>query len=383
MSIEAVMADINKSIGEGSVYRGSDIRDKVLPRITSGSLALDWALGGGWAANQWNEVVGQESSGKTAMVLMAIAANQRLDPNFLTVWIAAEEFVHEYAEMWGVDTNRVIIIDTNVMEEAYDAAIKFIDSHEIDCLVIDSLPQLIPESEDDGSMEDFQVGLAARLNGKFFRKGRKALKRSQTSDVEERACTGFIINQWREKIGVRYGDPRTTPGGKAKDFAYFIKVEVYRDEWIKDGTVDGRDNRVGQSVVVRNIKNKTAPPSRYAHYDFYFADVVNKETGEIIHPAGRIDVAKEMIAMGQELEVIKRRGAYFDFPNGDTVKGKEALAAKAGDPEMVSLVRKHVMARLAGEVIDEGPTQDEVASKPKAGAKDRKPQRRVVQRGKR
>ena len=183
VSVEAVIAEINKTLGEGTVYKGSEIRDKVLPRITSGSLALDWSLGGGWAANQWNEIVGDESSGKTAMVYMAIAANQRLDPEHLTVWIAAEEFVHEYAEMWGVDTGRLIIIDTNVMEEAYDAAIKFLDSHEIDCLVIDSLPQLIPEAEDEGSMEDFQVGLAARLNGKFFRKGRKALKRSQTIEV--------------------------------------------------------------------------------------------------------------------------------------------------------------------------------------------------------
>lgn len=386
-AIESVIAEVNKTLGEGTVYLGSSIRDKVLPRITSGSLALDWALGGGWAANQWNEIVGDESSGKTAMVYMAIAANQRLDPDFLTVWIAAEEFVHEYAEMWGVDTGRVIIIDTNVMEEAYDAAIKFIDSHEIDCLVIDSLPQLTPVSEDDGSMEDFQVGLAARLNGKFFRKGRKALKRSQTSDVQERSCTGFIINQWREKIGVRYGDPRTTPGGKAKDFAYFLKVEVRRDEWIKDGSSGGHDKRVGQSVVVRNIKNKTAPPSRYAHYDFYFSDVIDPETGEVLHKAGQVDVAKEMIAMGTELEIIKRRGAYYDFPDGSTVKGKDNLAAKANDPEAVALVRKHVMARMAGEVIEEvadaRPAPNKDAKKPKAGKANSQPQRRVIKRGKR
>lgn len=378
MSVETVMAEINKALGEGTVYKGSAIRDKVLPRITSGSMSLDWSLGGGWAANQWNEVVGDESSGKTAMVYMAIAANQALDPAFLTVWIAAEEFVHEYAEMWGVDTARLIIIDTNVMEEAYDAAIKFLDSHEIDCLVIDSLPQLIPESEDEGAMEDFQVGLAARLNGKFFRKGRKALKRSQTSTEAERSCTGFIINQWREKIGVRYGDPRTTPGGRAKDFTYFIKVEVRRDEWIE---TSGK-KRVGQAVVVRNIKNKTAPPSRYAYYDFYFEDVVN-EDGEVVYKAGTIDVAKEMIAMGSEMDVIVRRGAYYDFPDGTTVKGKDALAAKAGDPEAVALVRKHVMARMNGEVIDEQPSAPAPAKKPSAGATDRKPQRRVIKRGKR
>lgn len=383
MTVDAIIAEINKKHGEGTVYLGSQIRDKTLPRITSGSIALDHALGGGWAANQWNEIVGEESSGKTALALQAIAANQRHDPHFLTVWVAAEEWVSEYAEMWGVDESRVIIIDTNVMEDAYTHIFKFLESREVDAIVIDSLPQLIPMTENDEEIDDWQVGLAARINGKFFRKGRNSMKRSAITEVAERQVTGFIINQWRSKIGVRYGDPRTTPGGQAKDYSFFIRVEVRRDEWIKNGTVDGHDLRVGQSVVVRNIKNKTAPPSRYAHFDIYFADVVD-EDGEIVIEAGSIDVAKEVIAVGQQMEIIKRRGAYFDFPDGSTVKGKEALAAKAREPETVALVHKHVLAIMAGEVMEvEQPREGKAAKKPAAGAKDRPAQRRVVQRRKR
>jgi recombination protein RecA len=378
-NLDAIVAKINKKHGEGTIYRGSQIRDRKLPRITSGSLSLDDCLGGGWAANQWNEVVGSESGGKTGLVYMAIAANQRLDPDFLTVWVAAEEYVHEYADMWGVDDARMIIVDTNVMEDAYEAIFEFLESREVDAIVIDSLPQLIPMTEEEQDIDDWQVGLAARINGKFFRKGRTSMKRSQISEVAERPVTGFIINQWRSQIGVRYGDPRTTPGGQAKDYAFFLRVEVRRDEWIEVAA----KKRVGQSQVVRNIKNKTAPPSRYAHFDVYFDNVLDEETGELLHAAGSIDTAKEVIALGTELEIIKRRGAYFDFPDGSTVKGKEALADRAGDPEMVALVQKQIAALRAGEVIDDGPEEEPTPPKPKAGAKDRKPQRRVVQRGKR
>lgn len=377
MAIDPVIAEINKSLGEGTVYRGSEMRDKVLPRITSGSLGIDFALGGGWAANQWNEIVGEASAGKTALILKTIAANQALDPQWLTAWVAAEEFVFQYAEMIGVDTQRMIIIDTNAMEEAYEASIKILDSHEVDALVIDSLPALIPMSEDEATMEDWQVGLGARLNGKFFRKGRKALRRSQTSEVAERACTGFIINQWRDKIGVRYGDPRTTPGGKAKDFAYFTSTEVTRTDWIEEGKV-----RVGQTLKTRNRKNKTAPPSRYGEVDFYFSDVVDSD-GVLKHRAGSFDSDKEIMGLGMVLNVIERHGSYYELL-GERVKGKDGVSDLLQDVDKRVKITDMVQRALAGEVFGhEGPSEDEDQAEPEAGAEDRKPQRRVVARRKR
>ena len=140
------------------------------------------------------------------------------------------------------------------------------DNRAVDCVVLDSLPALIPNNEWDKDMEEFSVGLGARLTSKFFRKSAKAQRRSLIH--EDRGCTGLIVNQWRQKIGVMWGDPRTTPGGLAKNFSYFARVEVKRDEWLKEGK-----QAVGQTIKGRTIKNKTYKPQQQAVVDFYFADL--------------------------------------------------------------------------------------------------------------
>jgi recombination protein RecA len=309
-----IITKLNKKFGDGTVVLGEQIRDDIVGRTTTGSLALDVILGGGWPTNQWHEIVGEASNGKTALALKTVAANQAQDPEFTTVWIAAEQWVPSYAEMCGVDLSRVYVINTNIMEEAYEAVISFVESKAVDCVVIDSLPALVPGAEDEKDMDEATVGRGALLTGKFFRKVGKASKRSLTET--ERPFIGIVINQYRMKIGVMYGDPRTTPGGEAKNYAFFTRVEVKRDDWIDLGT--GQDKRrVGQTIKIRTLKNKSAPPSQTAYIDFYFAN------GDVCL-AGEYDFSKEIVALGVLNKIVTRAGAYYRY-DGRQWQGADAL----------------------------------------------------------
>jgi recombination protein RecA len=298
-----IIAQINKRFGSDTVVMGDAIRDDLIGRATTGSTTFDYILGGGFPTNQWNELVGEPSHGKTAIALKTIAANQALNPDYTTVWVAAEQWVPEYAEMCGVDISRVIVIETNIMEEAYDAVIAFAESKSVDAIVIDSLPALVPGAEDEKTMDEFTVGRGALLTNKFFRKAGAAMKRSMTES--ERPILGLIINQYRMKIGVMHGDPRTTPGGQGKDYAYFTRSEIRRKEYIETGPA-GNKTRVGQTIAVRNLKNKTAPPSQVAFVDFYFMD-------HSIYSAGDFDVAKEVAAMAIVKDIVDRRGGWIYY----------------------------------------------------------------------
>lgn len=332
-----VFATINKKMGVDTIVLGSEITE-VGGRLTTGSLSVDVALGGGWPVNQWHEIIGEASNGKTALALKTIAANQKLNPDFVTVWVAAEEWVPGYAELCGVDPSRVFVISTNIMEEAYEAVIQIVESKEVDCIVIDSLPALVPGAEDEKEMEESTVGRSALLTNKFFRKVGKASKRSLTAP--ERPFIGIIINQWRSKIGVMYGDPRTTPGGLGKDYAFFTRMEVRRDEWIEAGTGQEK-RRIGQSIKVRVIKNKSAPPSQVAVVDFYFAD-----GGSI--PAGEFDFAKEILSIGIVNKVLTRAGAYYRYElNGEQRQWQ-------GSDGILNAIREEVDLReaLERDVLD-------------------------------
>lgn len=309
-----IMAAINKRFGDNVVVVGKDIRDDLIPRVTTGSTTFDYILGGGLPANQWNELVGEPSHGKTAIALKTIAANQALNPEYTTVWVAAEQWVPEYAEMCGIDSSRVIVIETNIMEEAYDAVIAFAESKSVDAIVIDSLPALVPSAEDDKTMDEFTVGRGALLTNKFFRKAGAAMKRSLTE--AERPILGIVINQYRMKIGVMHGDPRTTPGGQGKDYAYFTRSEIRRKEYIETGPA-GNKTRVGQTIAIRNLKNKTAPPSQVAFVDFYFMD-------HSIYEAGDFDNAKEVAAMAIVKDIVDRRGGWIYYGERKW-QGQEAL----------------------------------------------------------
>ncbi len=310
-TLASIISSINKKYGEDIVVRGSEVKEEI-PRITTGVLAFDLMLGGGWPANQWSEIIGDESSGKTALAYKTIAANQAIDPNWCAMWVAAEEYVPQYAKAIGVDLERLWVVETNVMEHAFDLVIRALDNRAVDCIVIDSLPALVPGDEAEKMMDEFTMGLGARLTGKFFRKSGKAQKRSLIQ--EDRPCTGLIINQWREKIGVMYGDNRTTPGGKAKNFHYFSRVEVRRDEWIKE-----KDEAVGQTVKARTLKNKSYRPQQVAVVDFYFADSQGFSLGEY-------DTVKDVVNICIATDIIKRAGAYYSY-NDNKWQGKDALIA--------------------------------------------------------
>jgi recombination protein RecA len=296
-----VAALVNKKHGDNTVVLASKVQ---LPkRITTGSLTLDVVLGGGWPMNHWVEVVGEASHGKTALALKTIAANQKLNPEFTTVWIAAEAFDSKYAEMCGVDNERVLLVETNSMEDAFEAVIKFMESKSVDMVVVDSLPALVPSAEDEKAMEEFTVGRGALITNKFFRKVASATRRDLIE--EERPVLGLMINQYRMKIGVMHGDPRTTPGGLGKDYAYSIRCEVKRDEWLEVGTGQEK-RRVGQTIRVRTIKNKTFPPQQTAYLDFYFA-------GGGAISEGEYDRGKEIVALGILNGIIERRGGWMYY----------------------------------------------------------------------
>ena len=310
-----IMASINKRFGENTVVIGEQIRKDLIKRITTGSTTFDYILGGGFPSNQWNELVGEPSHGKTAIALKTIAANQAVNADHTTVWVAAEQWVPEYAEMCGVDTSRVIVVETNIMEEAYDAVIAFAESKAVDAIVIDSLPALVPSPEAEKNMDELTIGKGALLTNKFFRVVGSAMKRSLTED--ERPILGLIINQYRMKIGVMHGDPRTTPGGEGKNYAFFTRSEVRRDEWIETGSGTNKV-RVGQRIKIRTIKNKTAPPQQVAYIDYYFK-------AHSIFSAGDYDTAKEVASMAIVKDVVDRRGGWVYYGERKW-NGQEAFA---------------------------------------------------------
>ena len=330
--LDDLIAKTNKKAGDTLIQRGSELKDLHIPRITTGSLAFDLMLGGGWPLNCWNEVIGNESNGKTVMVLKTIAACQALNPDHETLWIASEDFVPDWAEALGVNLDQVAVANTKVMEEAYQLVVDCIDTRAADAVIIDSYPALIPTVEDEKSMHEMSVGLGARLTGQFMRKSNKAQRRSLVE--EDRDCLGIIINQWREKIGVMYGDPRTTPGGKAKNFSYFTRVEVNRDDWVERGTA-----KVGLTIKGKTIKNKTAAPQRTGMVDFYFSDASPFRSGDY-------DTVKEVSNIAISLEVVSRRGAMYHFGEQKWRGKEEFLQAIREDLDLQQTIATAVRAAV-------------------------------------
>ena len=328
-----IVATLNKKFGDNVVVLASSIRSDLIPRITSGSITLDYVLGGGFPGNQWNELIGEPSHGKTALALKTIAANQALNPDYTTVWVAAEQWVPEYAAMCGVDTDRVIVIETNIMEEAYQAVIEFAESKAVDAIVIDSLPALSPAPEMENDMNQMTVGRGALLTNKFFRVVGTAMKRSLVED--ERPILGLIINQYRMKIGVQHGDPRTTPGGEGKNYAFFTRCEVRRKEWIEIGSGTNKV-RVGQQIVVRTLKNKSAPPQRVAYFDFYFAEGGDCAPGEF-------DFAKEIVSLAVIGGIITRKGGWYYYGERKWQGTESVIASLREELDLKEELQKKVL----------------------------------------
>ena len=313
-ALDALVRKVNKDLGEGTLIKGSDLVEAPA-RLTSGSLALDLALGGGWSLNCWVELVGEPSSGKSLIAMKTIAAAQERNPKFTALWVAAEPLVHDWATTCGMDMSRTLVLNTRIMEEAYQVIVDSIDDRLVDAVVVDSLSALTPKDEDEKAMDEWTQGLGARLTNKFMRKTGTAQRRSLV-DPEDRPCLGIIISQFREKIGVSWGDNRTTPYGRGKEFHYMIRLEVRRDEWI----VLGADKtKVGMTLKARTIKNKTAPPQRLATVDFYWQTIPGFEAGDY-------DIIKELANIAMAFDLVERAGSYYRF-NGRQWQGKEGFLA--------------------------------------------------------
>jgi recombination protein RecA len=310
---------INKKYGEGTIIKGSQLKGLTIPRVSTGSLSFDLMLGGGWPVNHWNEIIGQESAGKTVMAMKTVAANQALNPKFEVLWIAAEDLVPDWAEAAGMDLDRVDVIETNIMEAVYGIISDALEARSHDMIVLDSLPALVPGDEAEKEMHEPTVALGAKLSAKFFRKTNKTGGRSLI-DANDRPWTGIVINQWRERI-VMMGDPRTTPGGKAKNYEYFTRVEVSRSDWI----LGPGKRRVGLEMKAKTLKNKVAPVNRVGIVDFYFDACDGFVPGEY-------DTLKELFNIAVEHGIIEQGGGYYKFLG-------ERLSAERGKLDALQVIR--------------------------------------------
>lgn len=295
-TLDQVLADIEKQFGKGSIMKlGSDAHLNI-EATSSGSITLDVALGvGGYPKGRIVEVYGPESSGKTTFALHAIAEVQKNGGR--AAFIDAEHALDPvYAKNLGVNLDELLLSQPDTGEQALDICEALVRSEIIDLVVIDSVAALVPQAEIEGEMGDSHVGLQARLMSQALRKLSGTLNKTKT--------TAIFINQLREKVGVMFGNPETTPGGRALKFYSSIRLEVRRAEQIKQG-----DKVIGNRTNVKIVKNKVAPPFRTATLDIMYGEGVSKE-GEIVD-------------LATEIDVLEKSGAWYSY-NGEKIgQGKE------------------------------------------------------------
>lgn len=348
MSTTDFIKKLNKKLGAELVIHADALTTQ--RRFTSGSVAWDAALGGGYPANQWIEVVGPSSAGKTFTTFKCVAANQREDPEFMTLWVAGEHFDRDQAEALGVDLSRVVLVNTRVAEQAFEAMLDGMECKEFDLIVLDSYPALTTEQEAEKGMDEATMAVGAKLMNKFVRKagavGNRAL------DGSERPYFGIIINQWRDNIGAfsPYGTPKISPGGKGKDYFFYVRIELTKDgQFITEKRPGFKDPvKVGQTTKMKTLKNKSASPQQTASVDLYFDDAPS-----LGFKRGDYDIVKEFTDIGISLGVITRGGAYYRY-NGQQWMGKDGLteAIKSDSLLQDSLRRDILAASQDNHVLD-------------------------------
>ena len=334
------LAQIEKSYGKGSIMRLGDTVAVPMQVIPTGSIALDVALGiGGLPRGRVVEIYGPESSGKTSLALHAVASAQAAGG--IAGFIDAEHAMDpEYAKKLGVDTDALLVSQPDTGEQALEIADMLIRSGALDIIVIDSVAALVPRAEIEGEMGDSHVGLQARLMSQALRKITGALSTSGT--------TAIFINQLREKIGVMFGSPETTTGGKALKFYASVRLDVRRIETLKDGT-----EAVGSRVKVKVVKNKVSPPFRVAEFDMIFGSGISREGG--------------LIDMGVEHGIVRKAGAWYTYEGEQLGQGKEnARGFLRDNPDLANEIEKKIKEKLGiGPVLDaEINLADPVASTP-------------------
>jgi recombination protein RecA len=319
-ALEAALAQIDRQFGKGSVMRlGEDVRPPV-EVIPTGSIALDVALGiGGLPRGRVIEVFGPESSGKTTVALHAVANAQRAGG--IAAFIDAEHALDpEYAKKLGVDTDALLVSQPDTGEQALEIADMLIRSGALDVIVIDSVAALVPRAEIEGEMGDSHVGLQARLMSQALRKITGALSTAGT--------TAIFINQLREKIGVMFGSPETTTGGRALKFYASVRLDVRRIETLKDGS-----EPVGSRTRVKVVKNKVSPPFKQAEFDILYGVGISREGG--------------LIDMGVEQGIVRKSGAWYTYEGDQLGQGKEnARNFLRDNPDLANEIEKRIKEKL-------------------------------------
>jgi recombination protein RecA len=308
------------------------------PRQSSGILSLDVALNGGWPTNRWVEIVGESSASKTSSILRTIATNQEVNEDYSVFWVASEPYNAEWAAQAGVDNSRVSVYEHNNMEACFQAVLDAAASNVYDCIVIDSYPAMIASEEADKDMVGFSMAVGARRVGQFFRK-------VPDTYSDERPYVGFFVNQYRANPGAYspYGTPKTEPGGNAKNYQFYQRLKVARDEWLEEAR-DGQGKVVvGQRVKFEVTKNKAGAPKRTATADMYFDYTA---TG---FAPGQHDTVRDIITVAISFKVITRAGAWFNY--GDFKwQGKDAMVADLRDNiELQEEITKKTLAKATAK----------------------------------
>ncbi|NDA80615.1 MAG: recombinase RecA [Actinobacteria bacterium] len=325
-ALDTALAQIERQYGKGSVMRMGERRAEITEVIPTGSIALDIALGiGGLPRGRVVEIYGPESSGKTTVALHAIANVQRAGG--IAAFIDAEHALDpEYAKKLGVDIDALLVSQPDTGEQALEIMDMLIRSGAIDIVVIDSVAALVPRAEIEGEMGDSHVGLQARLMSQALRKITGALHSSNT--------TAIFINQLREKIGVFFGSPETTTGGKALKFYASIRLDVRRIETLKDG-----QEAVGNRTRVKVVKNKMAPPFKQAEFDIIYGVGISREGS--------------LIDLGVETGIVKKSGAWITYEGDQLGQGKEnARAFLRDNPDLADEIEKKIRGQFTIGQID-------------------------------
>ncbi|MET9417394.1 recombinase RecA [Streptomyces klenkii] len=335
-ALDAALAQIERQFGKGAVMRLGERPNEPIEVISTGSTALDVALGvGGLPRGRVVEIYGPESSGKTTLTLHAVANAQRAGGT--VAFVDAEHALDpEYARKLGVDIDNLILSQPDNGEQALEIVDMLVRSGALDLIVIDSVAALVPRAEIEGEMGDSHVGLQARLMSQALRKITSALNQSKT--------TAIFINQLREKIGVMFGSPETTTGGRALKFYASVRIDIRRIETLKDGT-----EAVGNRTRCKVVKNKVAPPFKQAEFDILYGQGISREGG--------------LIDMGVEHGFIRKAGAWYTYEGDQLGQGKEnARNFLKDNPALADEIEKKIKTKLGVGGASEAPEGEPAAA---------------------